>query len=253
MSAPIRRLNGFSTVSSSDPLGQLPYLDPTKWVMYYEDFCGPLFDTATVANTTITAQGLTVVVSTNATVSLVTDTDALNGCFKVVTTAADNEHCQLTTTSPAWVLTSGKKFLMETKFEITHTAGSVEQNELFIGLASNQATTNFFAADGAARTFDDGIGWYSPDADTDIDVICGENDVYDNVTVKATYLTAIWYTMSLYYDGTDIYTWVDGADSGKLTPAQVPVSVVGPAIYFKSGEAKVHQLLVDYLFIAKER
>jgi len=251
MSAPKRFLNGIASVASSDPLGQLPYLDPTKWVMYYEDFCGPFFDTATITSGTTNVNGFDFVLSTNVTGSIVTDTDAPNGCLSVVTTAADNESFKMTTTSPGWTMTSGKKFLMETRFEITAT--TVASNELFIGLATNQDTTNYFATDGSARTFDDGIGWYSIDADTDIDVICGENDVYDNVTVKATYVTATWYIMSLYYDGTDIYTWVDGADSGKLTPAQVPVSVVGPSIFYETGASEIHTLLVDYLFVAKER
>jgi len=247
-----RFTNGITDIPSTNPMAQLPRLDPRNWVVYCEHFMGPLFDTATVANTTVTAQGYTVVASANTTVSLTTDAAAPAGCFKVVTTAADNEHCQLTTTSPAWIMTANKKFLMEAYFEITHTAGNIAQNELFIGLASNQATTDFFAADGSARTFDDGIGWYSPDADTDIDLICGEADVFDNVTVIATYATATWYKVSLYYDGADIYTWVNGTHTGYLTPAQIPISVTGPAIYFKSGEAAVHQLLVDYLLIARE-
>ncbi|MBW2003090.1 MAG: hypothetical protein JRI72_00535 [Deltaproteobacteria bacterium] len=253
MGTPKRFLNGIATVSSGDPLGALPYADPTKWVMYFEDFVGPLFNTTSINNTSVTENGLSVVASANGTVSIVTDSDSPNGCLKVVTTAADNESGLIQTISPGWVLTSDKKFLMEVRFEITHTAGNIEQNELFLGLASYQTGANFFATAGTTRTFDDGIGWYSPDADTDIDLICGENDSFDNVTVKATYATATWYTMSMYYDGTDIYTWVNGTDSGSLTPSAIPVSVVGPTFYFKSGEAKVHQLLVDYLFCAKER
>jgi len=252
MSAPKRFLNGIASVSSSDPLGQLPYLDPTKWVMYYEDFCGPMFNAASLTSGTTNIGGLSFVVSTNTTVTLETDaTDAPNGCLKYITTAADNESCVMTTFSGGWAMTSGKKFLMESKFEIT--AATIASCELFIGLTEQEVTTAYFASNGSARTFDDGIGWYSPDADTDIDVICGENDVFDNVTVKATYVTATWYTMSIYYDGTDIYTWVDGVDSGKLTPAQIPVSKVGPSIYFKSGAAAIQSLLVDYLFVAKER
>jgi len=251
--APKRFLHGISTLSSADPLGAFELPDPTKWLMYMEDFVGPLFNTASIGNTTVTENGLTVTASTNGTASIITDSDSPNGCLKIITTAADNESVIVQTTSPGWVLTSGKKFLMETRFEITHTAGNVEQNEFFIGLATSQAGANWFATDGTARTFDDGIGWYSPDADTDIDVICGEDDVFDNVTVKATYVTATWYIMTIYYDGTDIYTYVNGAASGALTPSAIPVSVIGPCFYLKSGEAKIHQLLVDYLFVAKER
>ena len=33
-----RFLNGISDVSSVNPLGQLPFLDPTKWAVWFEDF-----------------------------------------------------------------------------------------------------------------------------------------------------------------------------------------------------------------------
>ena len=244
---------GITTNLPSDPMGALGIPDPTKWSVYFEDFTGPLFNANSIANTTVTHNGLSVIASANATINVVTDAGALDGALKIVTTAADNESGLIQTLSPGFVMTSGKKFFMETKFEITHTAGTISENELFIGLASYQTGANFFATNGTARTFDDGIGWYSPDADTDIDMIVGENDVYDNTTVISTYATATWYTCTLYYDGTDIKTWVNGVATGTITPDQIPISVVGPTIYFKSGEAKVHQLLVDYLMVAKER
>jgi len=147
-----------------------------------------------------------------------------------------------------------KKFIMEARFEITHTAGTISANELFIGLTSYSASaTAFFATNGSARTFDDGIGWYSPASDTDIDVIVGENDVFDNTTVISTYATATWYTMSLYYDGDDIFLYKNGTHVATMTPSAIPVSVVGPVFFLKTAEAKVHQLLVDYLFVASER
>ena len=251
--APKRFFNGISNVTSSDPMGALEVLDPTKWILYHEDFCGPLFNTAAPTSTAVTEGGYTVTVSANATISTATDAGGLNGCVKINTTAADNESVLIQTASPGWVMTAGKKFLMETSFEITHTAGTIDNNEFFIGMSTNQTGAGWWATDGSARTFDDGIGWYSPADDTDIDLICGEADVFDNVTVQATFVTATWYRMTMYYDGTDIYTWVNDTSSGTLTPNQIPVSVVGPSIYLKSGEAKDHQLMVDYITVAKER
>ena len=251
-----RFLNGITNVSSADPLGAVPYLDPTKWVVYHEDFCGPFLGTAagTVANgsSSNVGGGYYVTASTNATISGTTDaTDAPLGCLSIVTTAADNEYGYLQT-GPGWAMTAGKKFVMEIRFEIT--AATIAQNELFLGLASWHAVgATFFATDGTARAFDDGIGWYSPDADADIDVIVGENDVFDNQTVIATYVTATWYTCSLYYDGADIHLWINGTSVGSMTPAQIPVSAVGPTIWFKTGEAAVQTFLCDYIYIAAER
>jgi len=244
---------GITTNLPSDPLGDLGIPDPTKWSVYFEDFTGPLFNVASINNTTVTHNGLSIIASANATASVITDAGGLDGCLKIVTTAADNESVLIQTLSPGFVMTAGKKFFMEAKFEVTHTAGTISENEIFIGLSSYQTGANWFATNGSARTFDDGIGWYSPDAEASIELIVGENDVFDTVDAIATYATATWYTCTCYYDGTNIEYSVNGTAGGTFTPDQIPVSVVGPTIYLKTGEAKVHQLLVDYLMIAKER
>ena len=38
MSTPRRFLNGVSSVNASHPLAQFPYLDPTTWSIWMEDF-----------------------------------------------------------------------------------------------------------------------------------------------------------------------------------------------------------------------
>ena len=115
--APRRFLNGVTTVSSSDPLGGLDVLDPTKWSVYFEDFTGPLFNTNTINNTTVTHNGLSIIASDVATVSVTTDAGALDGCLKFTTTSADNKSAWIQTASPGFVMTAGKKFIMETKLE----------------------------------------------------------------------------------------------------------------------------------------
>lgn len=251
--APRRFLNGVSDLSSGVPFGNIHMLDPRKYSVYFQDFTGPLLAAATANNATVVEAGISIVASANGTASVTTDAGALDGALKFVTTAADNEQCLLQTPSGGFTMTSGKKFFMEAKFEITHTAGNIDQNEIFIGLASFQATTNFYLADGTARTFDDGIGWDSPDGTADLNFIIGEADVFDTTAHVTTYATATWYTLSVYYDGTNCYLYTNGTLVKTLTPDQIPVSVVGPTIYMKTGEGKVHQLLVDYLLVVKER
>jgi hypothetical protein len=254
MSTPLRFLDGLSNVAAADPLGSMPYLDPTKWIIYHEDFCSGFLGGNTVANGNATANGIYCVASANATVNIVTDAGGILGCLKIVTTAADNEYGWLQTLSPGFTMTAGKKFIMETSFEVTHTAGNIDENEIFIGLASYSASlTAAFAAGGTTLDADDGIGLYSGDNDTNINFVVGEDDTYDTKVVITTYLTATWYRVSIYYDGTNIYLWVNDTTVGHMTPDQIPVSVIGPMFFLRSGEAKVHQLLVDYLFCAFER
>jgi hypothetical protein len=251
MTAPLRFLNGIAGVSSSDPLGQLPIWDPRKVSVWFEDFVGPVLATNTVNNTANTSKGIICTADANTTISVVTDTDAPMGALKIVSGAADNAEGSLRTASPGWILTSGKKFWMEARWEIT--ASSIAEKEVFIGLASYQVTTNFFATAGTSRTFDDGIGWIAFDGTDDIVFTVGEADVFDSHIVIATPVTATWYTTSMYYDGTDIRLWVNGVSAGTLTPDQIPISVVGPTIYFKTGTGAVQSLLVDYMLVAQER
>jgi hypothetical protein len=148
---------------------------------------------------------------------------------------------------------SGKKMILETRFEAT-TAGNVDENEIFVGLASYSASvTAAFATAGTTLNADDGIGWYSGDGDTNINFEVGENDVYDEQVHVTTYVSGTWYTLSCYYDGTDIHLFTNDVGAGKLTPDQIPVSVIGPMFFFKAGEAARHYFRVDYLFCAFER
>jgi hypothetical protein len=218
-----------------------------------EDFCGPLFNAASINNTTVTHNGLSIIASANATISIATDATLESGCLKIVTTAADNESGLIQTLSPGFTMKSGKKFFMETYLEVTHTAGNIDQNEIFVGLASYQTGANFFATDGTAMTADDMIGWGKADADTSLYLWCGENDVVDEESAIGTLATATWYRLSVYFDGTLLHYFLNDLLTGVVTPTAIPVSVVGPTFYLKTGEAKVHQLLVDYLFVARER
>jgi len=254
MGAPRRFLDGMSSVTSADPMGALPYLDPTKWVMFYEDFTGGFLGSNAISSTTVTQNGIQAISSANGVISVVTDTDAPLGCLSITNGggANDNDYGWLQTLSPGFAMTSGKKMILETRFEVT--AANVDEDEVFIGLASYSASvTAAFATAGTTLNADDGIGFYSGDGDTNINFVVGENDVYDDQVLVATYVTATWYKLSVFFDGTDIYLYVNDAMSGKLTPDQIPVSVIGPMFFFKAGAAEAQQMLTDYLFCAFER
>jgi hypothetical protein len=84
-------------------------------------------------------------------------------------------------------------------------------------------------------------------------LVVGENDVRDHVPLGTAMVDATWYKASIYFDGTDIYYYVNDVRAGAFTPTAIPVSQVGPAVWFKNGEAKIKTLLVDYIFVAAER
>lgn len=245
-----RFTNGITDTSASDPLAQLGMLDPTKYAVYMEDFL--TMGQATVANGTLLTRGVKITSSTNNTTSIVTDAGGRQGCLSCVSTAADNESTMWQGLAGGFRMVSGKRFFMETSFELT--AAAPAQGELVIGLTSSHAVgANFFATDGTARAFDDGIALVSVDAGAGIDLLVGEADVFDTLPCIALIVTATWYKVSIHYDGTKIHLYLDDALISSTTPDQIPVSVIMPAIWYKTGTGAVQTLLVDYLFVAAER
>ena len=102
MPSPERRLNGVSSVASDNPLGQLPYLDPTKWAILMEDFI--VLPDAGEAWTHTNTNGTLAQASTN-------------GCGIITLTmgGADNDLSQLYLQGLCFTLESAKKTIFEVK------------------------------------------------------------------------------------------------------------------------------------------
>ena len=248
--APKRFTNGITDISASDALSQLGMLDPTKYAVYMEDFL--TLGAASVANGNLVSQDHKMTASANSTMSFTTDAGGRQGCLSCVTTAADNESSMFQGLGGGLVMQSGKKFFMETSFEIT--AATIAETEFVVGMTTPTAVgANFFATDGTARTFDDGLAWVSVDGSAELNLLVGENDVFDTIPSILTMVTATWYKLSVYYDGTKIHQYKDDVLISSNTPDQIPVSVCAPVVWTKSGKAEVQTTLVDYLFIAAER
>jgi hypothetical protein len=253
--SPKRFLSGISNVDGSKPLANFPYLDPTKYSVYMEDFFAPGPGAAVGSSATATYAGILYSSPGASTISFVTDADA-NGALSMVTTAADNIVMYAYSVANGMRMRSGKKFFMRTRFEPT-VAGTIGQEEIFIGLADQvsiaASATAFMTANGIALATDDAIGFVSYDGSAEVSVVVSENDVRDHVPVGTAMVSATWMDLAIYFDGTDIYYYVNDVAAGAFTPTAIPVSPVGPMFWFKNGEGQIKTLLVDYLFVACER
>lgn len=255
--APRRFLNGISNVDGSKPLANFPYLDPTKYTVYYEDFFGPIFEAQITSSTaTMSIEGMKWTAVGAESINIVQDADA-NGCLSLSVISGDNAQVYGYTIAPAMRMRAGKRFFLETKIEITEEAGgTIGQEEFFVGLADNAGfatIANFMSANGLALTTDDAIGFVSYDGSAEPQVVISEADVRDTVPLGTAMVDATWIKMSIYFDGTDLYYFVNDAAAGAFTPTAIPVSPVGPAYYLKAGEDKNKTMLVDYLFVACQR
>lgn len=240
MSTPKRFLNGISNVSIDNPLGRFPYLDPTKYAIWFEDFLH--YDVAQGD-----AAWILDVVNAGA--------DAVVGPTGVLTLtltgAADSVGLQQS--NGVWQLTSGKKAIFKTRCKIVKGGGTIGQEGFVIGLTSVQTTTNFMdAPPPTTRAFDDGWCFTSYDATVDIIAMQGENEVFSTEVGCATYADDTWMTLAIYWDGTKSTFYKDDAVLCEIT-TNPPTSVISPVMFISAGEAQADALHCDYMFCGFER
>jgi hypothetical protein len=243
-----RNVDGYSALQAGHPLANLDIGNKFKWSEYFQDFTG-----YGLAQTTGDDHLLT---QTNGTETLVGPT----GVYTLTLGGADNDLAQWKPTNAgAFQLSSTKRTFFQCRFKVT--AATMASNELFIGLASAQTGTAFFAADGLSLTMDDAVGFYKLDTDAAMSVTMRENDV-GSTDGALTPTTGDWFTVGIYYDGSEAKFYqsaangaADGSDmalAATLTATDT-TSVVKPQIYIKAGAAEAHVLACDYIAVFQER
>ena len=235
-----RFLHGISDVSVANPLGQFPFLDPTKWRVFYEDFT--VFDLAQ----TDTPEW-TYTISSAGTLTSATP----GGILFTAVNASDDFQLQLD--HGKFYLVANKKAIFETRVKVVKGGGTIGQEGFVVGLTSVQVDANFM--DGpppTTRAFDDGWGFLSYDATTNIVAFQGEADVFSTEAGCATYADDTWMTLSIYWDGTKSTFYKDDGKVCEIT-TNPPTSLITPVVFFGTGEAQTDAFHCDYLFVATER
>lgn len=238
--AVIRNLDGFTDLPASDPLAALPFLDPTRWAVWLEDFLQYDKTQGNVAYTLTQTNGVDTIVGPT-------------GVLTLTLAGADNDLAQLYLTDAPFQTTSGKKLIWECRCRVQMGAGgTIGQQEVFVGLSSVQTGADFVAADGLTRAMDDAMAFYSIDGTANTSCIQGENDTYSTEANAFAYANNTWMVLTCYYDGTSTFFYRDGALEATLT-TNPPTSVVTPMMFVKAGEAFAAVLEVDYFLVAVER
>lgn len=240
MSTPRRFLNGITNVAIDNPLGRLPYLDPTKWAIWFDDFLH--YDVAQ-------GDAAWILDMVNA------GADAVVGPTGVLTLTLTGvaDSLGLQQSNGVWQLTAGKKAIFKTRCKIVKGGGTIGQEGFFVGLTSVQTTTDFMdAPPPTARAFDDGWGFLSYDNTTDIIALQGEADVFSTEVGCTTYADDTWMTLAIYWDGYKSTFYKDDAVLCEIT-TNPPTSVISPVMFISAGEAQTDALHVDYMFMAVER
>jgi len=233
-----RYLDGIGSVDWANPIGMLPYLDPTKYCVWFTDFNRPVEPTTQWLHTT-TAGALTY----GSTGGTGTAIQTLGGL--------DNDLSQLALRSATFAMTSAKKFFFEAKVTFGVGAGTINQQERFVGMSTVQVGANFVAADGLSLAVDDCIGFWSPDGSADMTCVVRATDVQSIQQAAFTAVAATAYVLSIYFDGTTAYFYKDDTLIGTLRA--FPTAAMTPTLFIKAGEAQVSVLTTDYVLIAVQR
>jgi len=241
MSSPTRFPNGIVTVESGNTLGNFIDADPTKTVVFFDDFMP-----YTAADWVKTA------VSVGAGTSAAAQSDTYVGGAVVITNAANEDdglwlqhsHDGGTNDLEGWRIQSGKKAWFKAKFQ----GVDVDQTDFIVGI--HIANTAPIAG---APT--DGIWFQSDDGDGNIDFHIVKDSVSTTASAIATMTDATDVTVGFYWDGVDtIEYFVDDVKKGSLSSGTIPDDEY-MAISFgcQNGEAVANTMTTDLIFAAMER
>lgn len=243
--------DGFSSLAPNHPFATLDIGNPFKWAEFKDDF--------TFFDTTLLVGGYPYThTTTNGTLGVTTPTGVLTQTLG----GADNDASQLQGTPQGFAPSSTKRTFFMARFNLTlASGGTAAANEVFIGMAKNQTTTNFMNAGGTALTVDNCMGFVKYDGTAAFSSVVRVSDVESSDAALFTLTSATFVNVAFYYDGKQTRFWqgtaVDGSDmtfSAPISTLQADVTgALSPVMYIKAGEAKAHVLNTDFIYIWQER
>ena len=242
MPAPLRYLDGISSEKSDVAMGNFPYLNPTDWRVWYEDWT--VYDLAQTDTPEWTL-----------TETSISDCDTIVTPGTLVLTMADaGDDAQLQLDHGHFYLTSGKKAIYETRIKINKgSGGTIGEQGFVVGMAAVDTGNTFITSPPpSALLVDDFWGFLSYDGTTNIIAWQGEADVASTEVGCATYADDTWMKLSIYYDGAKSTFYKDDVEVAQISTNE-PSSVITPVLFIGSGEAFATTLSCDYIFFANER
>lgn len=208
----------------------LPFPDPTKYVVDWDDFI--YFNEATGIEYTVTVVGTGTVVAT----------DGHGGLVLITNSAADNDSVFVQRIEESFRWSSSKKLWFETRFQVSDAT----QSDVMVGLAITDATP---------LDASDGIFFLKADGSTTINLILRKNST-DTSVGAITLANATNYKLGFDYDGANTWrVWQDGLVVASYTgttnvPDDEDLSVV---FGIMNGEAVAKTMTIDYCMAVEDR
>lgn len=229
MSAPSRFPNGVTNAGPNTAAYMLPFPDPTRWHVYFNDFDDDLVawtETATSVGTGTSAAAVA---------------DADGGILRITTAANENDGLFLESQGESFKIESGKAAFIKARFAL----GDAIESDFIIGLHSTDTTPQdatlrflFESVDGSAALY------FNVD----------DNTTDSDSSTVATLADDTFVTVAAYYDGKGtIQLFLNDSKITTMTGVSVPAGEMAIGIGYLNGAAGAETTDIDYILIAKER
>lgn len=223
---------GVSTaLNSGDPLFEFGMPDPTKWIVYFNDFHEYVVGDWTITTTEAGAGSATEAL-----------TDAQGGVLLITNDAADNDADFFQKVGEGFKFVAGKKTFFKCRFK----TNDATQTDIVFGLQITDTTP---------LAVSDGVYFRKDDDDANLDFVVIKNSTATTATAFATLSNDTWTTLSFYYDGDNaIHYYKDDVRIGQsVTTNLVDDEELTISFGIQNGAAAAKTLSVDYIFAAQER
>lgn len=223
--------NGVNNSQLDKIFSSMPFLDPTKYHIYDNDFDQYVAGDWTVTETQDASQALTA---------------GDGGQLSLVNTAADDDVNQIQKLPAAFLPVIGKKLFMLCRVSVS----DLVQSDVAVGLINASADATVLA------NSVDGIFFLKADGAASVSVYSRLDNAAGSVTAVVGNLVAGFNDLGIYYNGVDrVYYSLNGAVLGYLTvsAATFPNAITTVTASLKNGEAAAKTLIVDRLYVAAER
>jgi hypothetical protein len=232
----VTRFSGGVNASADNTIwgGSMPFIDPTLFHVFDEDFDYFLASDWTITET-----------QAGATQAL---TAGNNGLLLLTNSAADNDINQVQKLPANFLPVVGKKFFMKCIFQLS----DVIESDFAIGIQNANVDGTTLA------TATDGIFFLKVDGAATIALYSRLDNATGSVNsgAIATLVNATAIQLACFYDGVDrLYYAVNNVVTGYITVSvlTLPNVVCAPIFSLKNGEAVAKTATPDKLYIAQER
>lgn len=227
--APTRFPAGVTNVSRASDTYMLPFADPTRHHVYFNDFDDDLVSWTETAT------------SVGAGTSAAAIADADGGMLRITTAANENDGLFIESQGESFKLEVGKKTWVKARFAL----GDAAQSDFIIGLHSTDATP----LDATMR-----FAFISEDESAALFFNVDDNTTDADSSTVATLADDVFVTVCAYYDGKGtIEIYLNDALVTKMHDVGIPAAEMAIGIGYLNGAAGAETTDVDYIMVVKER